>query len=924
MSTNSRPAWLTITTSAFAIGALSAGGAIAQDGVDETLDEIIIVGTRRQGRTTTNSAVPVDVFNRQDLTSVSSDDMLDIIKTLVPSFQVGRFAIDDGRTFIRPPNLRGMSGDKVLVLVNGKRRHRSALVATVEDGANGPDLATIPGIAVKTVEVLRDGASALYGSDAIAGVFNFILRDAADGGELRVQTGQYSEGNENGYLIALNQGFSLGDNGFINISAELSDNEPTSRGTFWDQPIGTSGLTPAESALVSGLFDHDLNPATPDQERFGPDALTEVYDPVSGQLVTLAGGSDGIPDDTDPRYADNLQFAEVSNTPFVVVWGEPDRKAIRSFINAGRELDNGTELYGWANYSDSDTNGSFFHRDPSNSVLVPLRTPTGEIYNPRTRYPAGFTPRFAGNVIDKSLTGGFRGENDRGLSYDFSGRWGESTLKYSIFNTLNASLGPASPTSFRPGGLISDEYAFNADFVLPVDVGFASDLNIAFGAEYRNEGYELVQGDLKSWEVGRYAFPDPFNLEIDAAEAAAGQNGGSVGCFLPGPQFDPTSLCRPDDPIHNIAPFGSDGFTGYGPNGISTYDRDSWAAYVDLEADITDRFLATIAGRYEDYSDFGSNFSWRVAALLQVSDALRLRASAGTGFRAPTPGQISTINIRTSIRQGVPLTRVLSPPQHPASQLFGATPLTDETSTQFTLGIAAEPFDQLALTLDYYFIALDDQIWRSSDMEVSPEDRALLQALGIPGTGRIQVAYFTNDIDTETSGVDLVATYSVDWSGGNTTLSLAGNVNQTKVTRRTDRQTDPTDPNPIYFVNDTDVFQIEESDPAYRVVFTARHRWDNNVSASVRGSGYGDYQLIDFFTNQTAKMRGKVFWDADITWDVSDALSVTFGGNNIFNEFPDLVPNLGFIGCCGVVYDVSSVMDWQGSYYFVRGVLRWN
>ncbi len=186
------------------------------------------------------------------------------------------------------------------------------------------------------------------------------------------------------------------------------------------------------------------------------------------------------------------------------------------------------------------------------------------------------------------------------------------------------------------------------------------------------------------------------------------------------------------------------------------------------------------------------------------------------------------------------------------------------------------------------------------------------------------MAYFTNDIDTETSGVDLVATYSVDWSGGNTTLSLAGNVNQTKVTRRTDRQTDPTDPNPIYFVNDTDVFQIEESDPAYRVVFTARHRWDNNVSASVRGSGYGDYQLIDFFTNQTAKMRGKVFWDADITWDVSDALSVTFGGNNIFNEFPDLVPNLGFIGCCGVVYDVSSVMDWQGSYYFVRGVLRWN
>jgi iron complex outermembrane receptor protein len=839
--------------------------------------------------------------------------------------QVQRYAIDDGRTFVRPPELRGMSGDKVLVLVNGKRRHRSALVRTDQDGANGPDLATIPGIAIQTVEVLRDGASALYGSDAIAGVLNFILRDAAEGGELQVQTGMYSEGDETGYLIALNQGFRLGDNGFINISAELSDNEATSRGTYFGLPIGSSGLTPMESAQVSGLFDHDLNPATPDQMRYGPDALTEIYDPLSSELVTLASGSDGIPDDTDSRYADNLQFAEISNTPFVTVWGAPEREAIRSFINGGFELDNGTELYGWANYSDSDSNGSFFHRRPSDSQMIPLRTATGEIYNPRTRYPASFTPRFAGNVIDAGITGGVRGEYDNGLTYDFSGRWGESTLNYTIFNTLNPSLGPASPTSFRPGGLISDETAFNADFVIPVDVGLASDVNVAFGAEYRNEGYELIQGDPKSWEVGPYQFPDPFNFEIDADEAAAGQNGGSVGCFIPGPQYDPTSLCHPDDPIHNIAGFGSDGFTGYDPNVISTYDRDSWAAYFDLEADITDRFLATIAGRYEDFSDFGSNFSWRVAALFQVNDTLRLRASASTGFRAPTPGQISTINLRTRIRRGTPTTAVLVPAQHPAAQLFGAIPLTDETSTQFTLGIAAEPLDQLTLTLDYYFIALDDQIWRSSSMEVGPADRALLQALGFPGTGRLEVAYFTNDIDTETSGVDLVATYNIDWGGSNTTFSLAGNVNSTKVTRRTNRQTDPTDPNPIYFVNDADVFRIENGDPEYRAVFTARHGWANDVSAKIRGSMYGDYEVTSDDLSQTAKMRGKTFWDADITWDVSETLSVTFGANNIFNEFPDPPADVNFFaGCCGQQYDSSSVMDWQGTYYFVRGVLRWN
>ena len=869
--------------------------------------------------------MPVDVFNRVDLDSVSSDDMLDIIKTLVPSFQVQRYAIDDGRTFVRPPELRGFSGDKILVLVNGKRRHRSALVRVGGDGANGPDLATIPSIALKSVEVLRDGASAMYGSDAIAGVFNFNLRDESEGGELRLQTGMYTEGNESGYLISVNQGFSLGQNGFVNISVEVSDNEATSRGTFWGLATGSSGLTPVETAQVSGLFDHDLNPATPDQQRFGPDSLTEVYDPVSGALVTLTRGSDDIPDDTDTRYADNLQFAEISDNPFTIIWGEPDRDAIRSFINAGLELDGGSELYGWMNYSNSDSNGSFFHRTPNRTVLAPMRTETGEIYNPRSLYPAGFTPRFAGNVIDVGFTGGFRGEYDNGLSYDFSGRWGESTLKYTIFNTMNASLGPATPTSFRPGDLVSDETAFNADFAIPVDVGFASDLNFAFGFEYRDEGYELVEGDAKSWEVGPYGFVDPFNFEIDADEAATGQNGGSVGCFIPGPQFDPASLCHPGDPIHNAGVAGSDGFPGYGPNVASTYGRDSWAAYFDFEADITDRFLATIAGRYEDFSDFGSNFSWRAAALFRANDALTLRASVGTGFRAPTPGQISTIHVFAGILGGTPSTRGIFPPRHPASQLFGAVPLTDETSTQFTFGIAAQPTDAFTITLDYYFIALDDRIWASSLFPVSPAQAAELQALGVPGAETLTgVFFFTNDMDTETSGIDLVASYNFEWRGGDTTFTLAANVNDSKVTRRTNRQTDPMNPDPVYFLSDADVFDIENGDPEFRANFTGRHSWANDVTATLRGNWYGDYKVTDIFFSQIQDMDGNVFWDVDVTWDVNETLSVTLGGNNIFDEFPDPSPDFLFRSCCGQVYDTNSVMSWQGSHYFVRGVLRWN
>jgi len=858
--------------------------------------------------------VPIDVFSREDLDSISSDDMLDTIEKLVPSFIVP-VGGGDGANFVRPAKLRGLGSDKMLVLVNGKRRHRAALVTLGGPGTHGPDLATIPSIAVQSIEVLRDGASALYGSDAIAGVINYNLRNAAVGGELRLQTGMYTAENESGYLVAFNQGFSFAENGFINISAEISDNEPTSRGTYYSR----GGFTPIEVAQVSGFFDHDLNPATPDQERFGPDALTEVYDPLSGALITITRGSDDIPDDTDTRYRDNLQFASAADGELVMIWGEPDRDAIRTFINAGFDLANGSQLYGWANYSDSNSSTDFFHRAPDRSVLAPLRTETGEIYNPRSLYPASFTPRFAGNVIDLSITGGIRGEFNNGMSYDFGGRWGESTIKYALYNTLNPSLGPATATSFRPGDLVSDETAFNADFAIPIDIGFASDLNVAFGFEFRDEGYELVEGNLQSYEIGQYARPDPFNFEIDADEAAAGQNGGSVGCFILGPQFDPANLCHPGDPIHNAVAVGSNGFPGYGPETASVYSRDSWAAYLDLEADISDRFMASIAGRYEDFSDFGSNFSFRLAARLQVNDTLSLRASTGTGFRAPTPGQISSTSVQTGIADGgIPVARGHFPSEHPVSQFFGAMPLQAETSTQFTFGVAAQPTDAFTLTLDYYFIALDDRFWTSSTFDAGPAQDA-----GVPGAENIEeIKFFVNDLDTETSGLDLVASYNIDWSRGNTLFSIAANVNDSKVTRRTDRQTDPGDPTPVYYVRDSDVYRIENGDPEFRAYVTARHSWANSVSASLRGSWFGDYQVSNNSLTSFETMKGRTYWDINVTWDVNDALSVTFGGNNIFDEYPGPAPS--FRSCCGAPVHDSTAMGWQGSYYYLRGNLGWN
>jgi len=278
-----RPAGLAMMTSMFAIGTMSTTAGLAQTGVDEKIDEIIIVGTRRQGRTAVNTPVPVDVFSAEDLQSVSSPELLEVLQTLVPSLTVARWPLGDGQSFIRPPQMRGLDSDKILVLVNGKRRHRGALVQLGGPGSHGPDLAAIPTIALRNVEILRDGASALYGSDAIAGVLNLNLKEAADGGELQAQYGQFTLGDENAYRIAGTLGLPLGDKGFVNISMEWNDAEATSRGKEFDRTIGNSGLTPAESAMVSGFFDHDGDPSTPDQERFGPDALTEIY--VAGKLV---------------------------------------------------------------------------------------------------------------------------------------------------------------------------------------------------------------------------------------------------------------------------------------------------------------------------------------------------------------------------------------------------------------------------------------------------------------------------------------------------------------------------------------------------------------------------------------------------------------------------------------------------------------
>lgn len=925
----SGPAWLAITTGALAIGTLPGVASAQQEaGADEPLEEIVTIGTRREGRTAVDTAVPIDVFGQEELDSVASDDMLDIVKTLVPSFQVGRLPLNDGASFIRPPTLRGLDSDKTLVLVNGKRRHRSALVRLGGFGSHGPDLATIPSIAIRSVEVLRDGAAAQYGSDAIAGVMNFNLKNAAEGGEVRVQAGQYSTGEKaEEYLAALNFGIPLGNNGFINTSMELSDAQPTSRGLPYEITIEQSGLTPQESALVettADIFDWQGNLLFDDQPRWGPDALTEIWSPT-GELLSLIEGSDGIPDDRDTRYRDNICYAEIGQGNCLTqIWGMPDRDAIRAFVNAGYDLSPTMQLFAWANYSDSNSNTGFFHRRPGVSQLQILRLPDGSIYNPRDRYPAGFTPRFFGNVIDWSFTGGIRGEWDNGMSYDFSGRTGYNEVRYDIRNTMNPSMGPASPREFHPGNLVNEETEFNADFSIPLDILFDNGVNVAFGAAFRDESYDIEQGDPASFEIGPYAGVDPWNFEITDDEVTDGENSNwlgpnqAAGCYIPGhqgtPYFGAGASCPEGDPIYSVTPVGSNGFPGYGPTFTSQYDRDSWAVYFDLESDITDAFLVNVAGRYEDYSDFGDNFSWKVAARYLFGDTLTVRGSVGTGFRAPTGGQISTVNVSTRIADdGSPVAEGIFPPGGDIASVFGGQPLDAETSNQATLGFAWTPVENLTLTLDYYFIELEDRIVLSSDFTVGPEELAELIALGVPGAETIaQVSFFANDVTSETSGIDLVVNYNWDWTAGNTSLSFAGNWNETEIT------------DPGQYLNAETVFDEENDLPQFRANVTLRHVWQDDITFTLRANHYGESENVgnSTFDPPPEKFSAITQFDMDVTWDLLDKYRLTIGGNNIFDELPDEANGPDF--CCGQNYRTSDPADWMGPFWYVRAAVMWD
>ena len=540
---------LPITAAALAMPVMTS---VAQaQGADE-IEEIITTGTRRAARSASDSSVPVDVISGQEFENMGTADLDDMLKTAIPSYNVDRHSISDAATLVRPATMRGLPPDNVRILVNGKRRHRSGVIAELggdlAEGSQGADISAIPALAIKQTEVLRDGASAQYGSDAIAGVLNFVLRDDAEGATIEARTGEFTEGD--GTLVQLmgNIGLPLGDDGFFNLTGTWMEQDPTSRSTQ---------RTDAANLIANG------NPA---------------------------------------------QQANVRQ-PYAQIWGGPEyRDNWNIFFNSGIQLSDSQEIYAFGNFGRRETEGGFYYRNPNSrsgvytnddvravvdtdlqggetgytsncpALISPGSGGDGVPLDPvavaaddlalsqlpancwvmNQVVPGGYTPQFGGNLVDASIVGGIRGEMDSGLLYDFSMSYGRNKASFFLDNTWNPSLGPDGIIQgelqryFDLGSYVQSENNINLDFVLPIAVdAFASDLTFAFGAEYRDEVFETILGEVNSWQAGRFAFQN-----VDGTNTYA----------------DGTT------PLPNLS-IGAHGFAGFNPPQAGQWGRSNIAVY---------------------------------------------------------------------------------------------------------------------------------------------------------------------------------------------------------------------------------------------------------------------------------------------------------------------------------------------------------
>ena len=830
------------------------------------VERLVILGSRTAPRSVSDSPVPIDLISGDDFVHSPTGNLLDAMSNLVPSFNVNIQPISDGATMIRPANMRGLPPDNTLVLVNGKRRHRAAVIsfigAGLSDGSQGPDISVIPSLALKQVEILRDGAAAQYGSDAIAGVINFVLKDDNDGGVVKVRLGQYKEGDGDSVLVTGNFGVPLSDQGFANITYQFKESDATSRSVQRNDAaaLAASGLPVANPAQIWGSPE-----ITDDISIFGNfgldldnDAEAYMFANYSERHVeggfffrnplTRSGTNRG------ERFLDGEWVGLPAPGPARGAWFQ-----LPATILVG-DMEGGDTAQRCYDLLPGNGRVNIVNNIPDQAALDILQANNCWAFN--MMFPGGFTPRFGGDVTDTAITAGKKGYFKNGIGYDFSGSVGRSKSAFTIFNTINPSMGSNSPNEFNPGAYIELDKSANADFTQEVQIeGWDYPLQLAYGYEYKNDSFEIIAGDSASYEQGPL-YQQGFSL-------------------------------------------GSNGFAGFQPVLAGVSSRHNHALYFDIEAQVTETILIGGAVRTEDYSDFGSTLDGKLTTLISFTDEVSFRASISTGFRAPTVGQSKVQQLNSTFSEGVILEQATLPPTHPASIYFGGSALQPEESTAFSFGFVAE-LDELFLTLDFFQINVSDRIGTSKNFTLNADDQRILDEQGVTNALRLQsLRFFTNAFDTTTKGIDLVANYSLDLWGGTTSLTLVSSYVMTDVTRA--------DPNTV---NATRKFQLESTLPKYRSSFTINHQQEDwNLSTII--NYYGAYTETHLDTIDLLIESGaEVTVDAALTYDINPEFTITVGAQNIFDEYPQ--ENTDFGEFVGAKYSTTSPMGFNGAYYYAE------
>lgn len=799
---------------------------------------IIVTGSRRADRTVGDSTVPIDLITAEQLNNSGFTETARLLRDLVPSLNFPQPSITDGTDVIRPATLRGLGADQTLVLINGKRRHASALLninGSVGRGTQAVDINFIPASAIRQIEVLRDGAAAQYGSDAIAGVINFQLNNASQGatftatyggyvtsidgvnevdglvlgtngqptlapdGTLAVNdTGRKLQIEDGGVLtLASNFGLPLGDDGFINLTAEYRDRDDTNRTGYDRRP---------QYNVVGGIFDPREQTFDRRSHRYG-DARTEDFS---------------------------------------------------LFANAGIALDDQVELYAFGGYGERQGNSAGFYRRASDVRNVPAI------------YSDGFLPQIESKSKDWAITGGMRGELG-GWDFDLSMQYGQNQIDYNVVNSLNASLGATSPTEFEAGGLTYSQWVNNFDVSREI-LGLFDRTTLAFGLEYRRETFQVRPGEPDSFRFGGVTVNENNPLNSSTAGAAPGSQ------VFPG--FQPT--------IGGVSVVG-------------TNARENFSAYAELDIDVIERWNVQLAGRYEDYSDFGSDWNGKVATRFEFTDWLAVRGALSTGFRAPGVAQQFFAAAATNNVAGVLVDAVTLPVGNPVAQALGSSPLRPETAVNWSVGAVFSPVPRFNLTVDWFQVDIDDRIVLTENLTASRDaagnpsgnatQQAIAQILNDAGFNTISAArFFINGIDTRTRGIDAIATYGMDiGSEGKLNLTAGYNWTENRITGRNDTPGALNQVPGINLFGRLESLRIERGQPRDRLNLGLDYE-QNWASFTLRANRFG--RVLAPGTSEFTDLVIAPAWvlDAEVRVEPINGLQLAVGSNNLLDKYPTANP----------------------------------